>query len=111
MLRNITLTADDQIIDQARKKPRRRKARSAWGSGCRTNFQPLNRVPSSTELVRAALALQTSTGFGLYDNLILVGALQSGATKVFSEDLQHNQLIDDTLHIVIPFLNLAMQAG
>lgn len=68
-------------------------------------------MPSSTELVRAALALQTSTGFGLYDNLILAGALQSGATTFFSEALQHNQLIDGTLRIVNPFLNLAMQAG
>jgi len=41
--------------------------------------------------------------------LILASALHSGATVLFSEDLQHNQLIDGTLRIVNPFLNLAMQ--
>jgi predicted nucleic acid-binding protein len=55
--------------------------------------------------------LQTSTGYGFYDCLILASALQCGATTVLSEDLQHNQLIDGTLRIVNPFLNLAMQAG
>lgn len=74
-------------------------------------MQPLNRVSSSTELVHAALALQTSTGYGFYDCLILAGALQSGASVVYSEDLQHNQLIDGTLRIVNPFLNLPMLGG
>lgn len=74
-------------------------------------MQPLNRVPSSTELVHAALALQTSTNYSFYDCLILASALQAGAIVLFSEDLQHNQLIDGTLRIVNPFLDLAMQAG
>jgi len=74
-------------------------------------MQPLNRVSSSTELIHAALALQTSTSYGFYDSLILASALQSGATVLFSEDLQHNQLINGTLRIVNPFLNLAMQGG
>lgn len=74
-------------------------------------MQPLNRVPSSTELVHAALTLQTSTGYGFYDCLILASALRCGATTLWSEDLQHNQLIDGTLRIVNPFLNLAMQEG
>ncbi|MBP9905824.1 MAG: hypothetical protein KBF66_09720 [Rhodoferax sp.] len=59
--------------------------------------------------IDAALALQTSTGYGLYDCLILSSALQSGATVAFSDDLQHKQRIDGTLRIVNPFLNLAMQ--
>ena len=74
-------------------------------------MQPLNRVSSSTELIHAALALQTSTSYSFYDSLILASALQSGATVLFSEDLQHNQLINGTLRIVNPFLNLAMQEG
>jgi len=74
-------------------------------------MQPLSRVSSSTERVHAALVLQSSTGYGFYDSLMLAGALQSGATVVFSEDLQHNQLIDGSLRIVNPFLNLAMQGG
>ena len=74
-------------------------------------MQPLNRVSSSTELVHAALALQTNTGYGFYDCLILAAALQCSASVVYSEDLQHNQLINGTLRIVNPFLNLAMLDG
>ena len=74
-------------------------------------MQPLNRVSSSTELVHAAFALQTNTGYGFYDCLILAAALQCGASVVYSEDLQHNQLINGTLRIVNPFLNLAMLDG
>ena len=61
------------------------------------------------QFIDAALALQTSTAYGHYDCLILSSALQSGATVVFSEDLQHKQRVDGTLRIVNPFLNLAMQ--
>ena len=56
-----------------------------------------------------ALALQTSTGYGFYDRLILSSALQSGATVVISEDLRHHQRIDRTQRIVNPFLSLAMR--
>jgi len=72
-------------------------------------MQPLNRVASSTELVNAALTLQLDTGYSFYDSLILAAALQAGATVIYTEDLQHNQLIAGTLRIVNPFLNLAMQ--
>ncbi len=72
-------------------------------------MQPLNRVASSSELVYAALTLQTQINDSYYDRLVLAGALQAGATTLYSEDLQHNQLVGGTLRIVNPFLNLAMQ--
>jgi len=72
-------------------------------------MQPLNRVASSTELVHSALALQADTQYSFYDSLILAGALQAGADTIYTEDLQHNQLIGGTLRIVNPFLNVAMQ--
>lgn len=73
-------------------------------------MQPLNRVASSTELVHTALALQTETSYSFYDCLILAGALQAGATTLYTEDLQHNQLVGGTLRVVNPFLNVAMQS-
>lgn len=71
-------------------------------------MQPLNRVVSSNELVHAALRLQADTRYSFYDSLILASALQAGATILYTEDLQHNQLIDGRLRIVNPFLNVAM---
>jgi len=73
-------------------------------------MEPLNRVASSTELVNAALTLQQDTSYSFYDCLMLAGALQAGATILYTEDLQHNQLIGGSLRIVNPFLALAMQA-
>jgi len=73
-------------------------------------MEPLNRVASSTELVNTALTLQQDTGYSFYDCLMLAAALQAGATTLYSEDLQHNQLSGGSLRIVNPFLALAMQA-
>lgn len=74
-------------------------------------MQPLNRVASNPELIHTALNLQAETGYSFYDCLILAGALQAGATTLYTEDLQHNQLIGGTLRIVNPFLMLAMQGA
>lgn len=73
-------------------------------------MQPLNRAVSSTPLIHAALDLQNDTSYSFYDSLILAGALEAGATVIYTEDLQHNQLIGGTLRIVNPFLTLAMEA-
>ena len=73
-------------------------------------MQPINRVASSTELMHRALEVQKDTGYSFYDSLILASALQAGASVLYTEDLQHNQLIGGSLRIVNPFLNVAMQA-
>ena len=74
-------------------------------------MHPLNRVPSSAELIDSALDLQTETRYSFYDSLMLAGALQSGAEVIYTEDLQHNQLVRGTLRIVNPFLPMAHEAG
>ena len=70
-------------------------------------MQPLNRVASSPELLNAALDLQAETRYSLYDSLVIAAALQAGADVLYTEDLQHNQLIAGTLRIVNPFLTVA----
>ncbi len=72
-------------------------------------MQPLNRVASSPALMDTALDLQGETGYGLYDCLILAAALECEASVVYSEDLQHHQVLRATLRIVNPFLNSANQ--
>jgi len=73
-------------------------------------MQPLNRVPSSPELLNAALDLQAETRYSFYDCLVIAAALQAGADVLCTEDLQHNQLIAGTLRIVNPFLMVANEA-
>jgi predicted nucleic acid-binding protein len=74
-------------------------------------MQPLNRVGSSPELLSKALDLQMETRYSFYDCLVLAAALQTGADVLYSEDLQHNQLLGGTLRIVNPFLMVANEVG
>ena len=68
-------------------------------------MQPMNRVASSTPLVYAALDLQSELRYSFYDCLMLAAALEAGADTLYSEDLQHWQLVRGTLRIVNPFLD------
>ncbi len=74
-------------------------------------MQPLNRVVSSPELFEAALNLHDETRYSFYDCLVIAAALQVGANVLYTEDLQHNQLIDGRLRIVNPFLDVANEAS
>jgi len=42
--------------------------------------------------------------FSFYDSLIISAALESNCDILYSEDLQHNQIIDDVLTIINPFI-------
>jgi predicted nucleic acid-binding protein len=43
-------------------------------------------------------------GYRHYDSMIIAAALQAGCEKLYSEDMQHRQVIDKRLQIVNPFL-------
>ena len=66
-------------------------------------LQPMNRVASSTALIHAALDLQDELRYSFYDSLVIAAALQAGAHTLYSEDLQHWQLVRGLLRIVNPF--------
>lgn len=44
-------------------------------------------------------------GFSLYGSMIVSAALQSGCTILYSEDMQHGQIIEGQLRITNPFLD------
>jgi predicted nucleic acid-binding protein len=50
-----------------------------------------------------ALALNERYGFAFYDALLIAAALRAGCARLYSEDLQHGQLIDRQLRILNPF--------
>lgn len=50
-----------------------------------------------------ALALVERYRFSFYDALLIAAALYAGCSRLYSEDLQHGQLIDRQLRIVNPF--------
>lgn len=63
---------------------------------------PLWRIMPSPALYGRALELQERYRYSFYDGLILAAALESGCTRVLSEDLQNGQRIEG-LTIENPF--------
>lgn len=65
---------------------------------------PLWRIMPSPALYRRGLELQSRYGVSFYDALIIAAALESGCTRLYTEDLQHGQQIEGLL-IENPFVD------
>ncbi|HEY3657450.1 MAG TPA: PIN domain-containing protein [Steroidobacteraceae bacterium] len=50
------------------------------------------------------LAIKERYGFSLYDSMLVSSALIVGSKVLYSEDLQHGQIIDGQLRVANPFL-------
>jgi predicted nucleic acid-binding protein len=65
--------------------------------------------PVTPELIFAALRLREQYRYGYYDSLIIAGARMTGSGILYSEDMQHGQVIDGVLTIQSPFVPAARQ--
>jgi predicted nucleic acid-binding protein len=52
----------------------------------------------------AGLSVCERYGFSLYDSMVVSAALTANAKVLYSEDLQHGQLIDKRLRVLNPFV-------
>ena len=66
---------------------------------------PLCDVFSSFDLYLHSLDIMDRWKFGFYDSLIIAAAIQADCTILYSEDLQHNQKIQQ-LTIINPFQSI-----
>ena len=64
---------------------------------------PLFRVPATMDLYHRGLDIQARYRYGFYDSLIIAAALLAGCTRLYTEDLQNGQRIEN-LTIENPFL-------
>jgi predicted nucleic acid-binding protein len=64
-------------------------------------------IPLTAETNRAAVDLSKRHGFRIYDSLILAAAIESGCITLFTEDMQHGQVVEG-VRIENPFLATAM---
>jgi predicted nucleic acid-binding protein len=63
-----------------------------------------NNIHVNTEItITQACKIAERYGFSFYDSLIIAAAIECSCLFLYSEDLQHNQIINDTLKIVNPF--------
>ncbi len=68
------------------------------GQECST-LQPINLTT-----LNAAFDIAERYGFSHYDSLIIAAALETECTTLYSEDMQHGQIINERIIIINPFL-------
>ena len=60
-------------------------------------------LPVMPETISQALSLANKYQYSYYDSLILASALLAGCDMLFTEDMQHGQVIENSLTICNPF--------
>ena len=99
-----------QVVQEFANVARKKFATRLGAGDCKAfidaAMQPLLRVASSTELVHTAMDLQDELKYSFYDCLMIAAALEAGADTLYTEDLQHWQLVHGRLRIVNPFLGV-----
>jgi predicted nucleic acid-binding protein len=66
-------------------------------------IQECHVVPLTAETTLSALSIAERYGFSTYDSLIIAASLAANCSTLFSEDMQHQQIIDNQLTIINPF--------
>lgn len=61
-------------------------------------------APTNHRSIQKAIQLVERYDFQLFDALIVADALRAGCTILYSEDMQHNMLVENKLTIINPFL-------
>ena len=67
-------------------------------------LEPMNKVGASVELLGRALQIRAETSYAFYDSMIIAAAQLSGCSTLYSEDMQHHQLVGG-VRIVNPFID------
>ena len=56
-----------------------------------------------TEIVKKAIEISITYGYSYYDSQIITTAFQNNCKYLYSEDLQHDQVIEKQLKIINPY--------
>ena len=57
------------------------------------------------ETIKSAIKIAEKYKYSYYDSLIIASALENKCNKLYSEDMQHEQYIENQLRIINPFYN------
>jgi len=61
-------------------------------------------VSFSSDTQIKAINIKDKYKFQYYDSLIIATALENGCNTLYTEDMQHNQIIENQLKIINPFV-------
>jgi len=68
------------------------------------NILPISTIaPLSFQTYQLAFNLRSKYSLSFWDSLIVASALENNCTTLYSEDMQHQQVIDNQLTIINPF--------
>jgi predicted nucleic acid-binding protein len=57
------------------------------------------------ETIKKCWDVRIKYKYSYWDSLILASAIENHCTVIYSEDMQHNQIIDNSVRIVNPFID------
>jgi predicted nucleic acid-binding protein len=63
-------------------------------------------ISLTTVHIKQACQLRMNYHFSYWDSLLVATALHGSASILYSEDMQHNLLVDNQLRIINPFLGV-----
>jgi predicted nucleic acid-binding protein len=66
-------------------------------------LQPMNQIAIGPQVLQKALNIRSTLQYAFYDSLIIAAAHEASCTTLYSEDMQHGQIVEST-RIVNPFL-------
>ena len=61
-------------------------------------------MPLELETIKQCLYIKEKYGSSWWDSLVLASALENNCVILYSEDMQSNQVIENTLRIINPFM-------
>lgn len=65
--------------------------------------QEMNLYIITHHTIKTAFNIAERYGYSYYDSQVIASALESDSAVLYSEDLQHNQIIESRLRIINPF--------
>jgi predicted nucleic acid-binding protein len=68
-------------------------------------FENYQVIELEQETLMTASELRLHYAVSFWDSLVIASALQAQVSVLYSEDLQHEQVIEDRLKIINPFVN------
>lgn len=73
------------------------------------NFMRQNFIISDLNIrtLDQTIKISANYGFSFWDSMMLASALENHCSILYSEDMQHNQIIEGRLQIINPFENLS----
>ena len=64
----------------------------------------MNVLPVDVDTIRQCLSIKDRYNFSYWDSLILSAALAGNCSIIYSEDMQHGQIINRKIKIINPFI-------